>query len=153
MISGLRVVLAERLDAREISRLSAVAVEYGLEPAWTPRRVLHCIGDPETNVAVARDGGRLAGFGIMEYHDAHAHLALLAVREGSRRNGTGSALLAWLEKCAVTAGIEVVRAEVRWANRGARLFYAARGYAEGERLQGYYQAVEDAVRLEKRLRG
>ena len=87
----------------------------------------------------------------MDYGDRSAHLALLAVQEKARRRGAGTAILAWLEKCALTAGIEVIRAEVRWNNRGARLFYAARGYREGERLEGYYQGVEDAVRLERRL--
>lgn len=151
MISELRLALATRSDAREISLLSKAAIEYGLAQTWTPRRVLHCIGDAGTNVAIAREASRLVGFGIMNYDDTWAHLALLAVREGSRRRGAGSALLEWLEKCASTAGIEVIRAEVRCKNRGARLFYAARGYSEGERLEGYYQGVEDAVRLEKRL--
>ncbi len=151
VISELRLALATRSDAGEISALSREAIEYGLEQAWTPRRVLHCIGGRDTNVTVAREGRRLVGFGIMDYDDKSAHLVLLAVREGSRRRGAGSALLEWLEKSAITAGIEVIRAEVRWKNRGARLFYGARGYSEGERLKGYYQGVEDAVRLEKRL--
>ena len=105
----------------------------------------------ETNVAVARDGPRLVGFGIMDYGDNRAHLTLLAVRETARRQGVGSALLVWLEMSALTAGIEIVRAEVRWKNTEARGFYRAGGYCEGERLAGYYQGLEDAVRLEKCL--
>jgi ribosomal protein S18 acetylase RimI-like enzyme len=152
MISHHRIRLAARADAHAISALSAVAIEHGLLQSWTPQRVLGSMGNPATNVAVAREGGRLAGFGIMDYGDTHAHLALFAVAEAGRRRGLGTSLLEWLEKCAMTAGIEAVRAEVRLDNAIARAFYRARGYREGLRLSGYYQGVEDALALEKRLR-
>jgi ribosomal protein S18 acetylase RimI-like enzyme len=151
VISHLRVALASGGDAPGISALSAVAIERGLRPSWTPRRVLACIGHRDTNVVVARDGARLLGFGIMDYGETSAHLALLAVRAGARRQGVGSALLAWLEQSAVVAGVVTVRAEVRGGNLAARDFYRDRGYREGERVPGYYQGVEDAIRLERRL--
>ena len=147
----LEISLALPADAREISSLSAVAIEHGLRQKWTPRRVLESIRNPATNVTVATDGRRLVGFGIMDYDDARAHLALLAVREDTRRQGVGTALLAWLEKSALTAGIEVVRAEVRLENFSARQFYRVVGYREGAQMVGYYQGLEDAVRLEKIL--
>ena len=151
MISHLRICLAAPSDVHAISALSAVAIEHGLPQTWTPRRVLGSIRSQTTNVAAAQDRGRLAGFGIMDYHDEHAHLALFAVAEASRRQGIGSALLAWLEKCALTAGIVTVRAEVRVENDVARAFYRARGYREGKRLAGYYQGAVDALMLEKRV--
>lgn len=151
MISPLQVELASRADAAAISLLSGTAIEHGLRQTWTPRRVLASIARAETNVAVARDEGRLLGFGIMDYGEAHAHLALLAVGAAARRRGVGTALLAWLEASALTAGITTVRAEVRWTNGEARAFYGARGYRELDRLAGYYQGREDAVRLEKVL--
>lgn len=151
MISHLRIDLAASADARAISSLSGTAIEHGLRQTWTPQRVLASIRNPATNVAVARDGAHLVGFGIMDYDDARAHLALLAVAESRRRQGVGSALLLWLEESALTAGIAIVRAEVRLENVAARRFYGALGYEEGERLAGYYQAIEDALRLEKKL--
>ena len=151
MISHLRICLAAPSDAQSISALSAVAIEHGLRQTWTPGRVLGSIRSPTTNVAVAHGDDRLAGFGIMDYDDAHAHLALFAVAEACRREGIGSALLAWLEKCALTAGIETVRAEVRLENVIAREFYRARGYREDRRLAGYYQGISDALTLEKRI--
>jgi ribosomal protein S18 acetylase RimI-like enzyme len=33
----------------------------------------------------------------------------------------------------------------------ARAFYRSQGYTELERISGYYQGTEDAVRLEKQL--
>ena len=151
MISRLRIGLATRADAQPISSLSAVAIEHGLRQTWTPHRVVASIRHPATNVAVAHDGDRLAGFGIMNYDESRAHLVLLAVAEASRRQGIGSSLLAWLEKCALTAGIGILHAEVRLENAIAREFYRARGYREGRRLAGYYQGLEDALTLEKRI--
>lgn len=87
----------------------------------------------------------------MDYGDARAHLALPAVTQGHRCQGVGSTLLSWLEKSAHTAGIALVRAEVRLENVVARRFYGALGYEEGERLVGYYEGIEDALRLEKKL--
>lgn len=151
LISRYRIELGNAGDAHDISALSAAAIEHGLRCTWTAHRVRNALNDRETNVVVARDGLRLAGFGIMTYTDASAHLNLLAVKEAYRRKGIGSALLDWLEKCARTAGLAVVKAEVRYENPAARGFYLANGYAEGERIVGYYQGLEDALRLQKRI--
>lgn len=151
MISGMRIELGHPSDAHEISKLSSIAIEQGLRQTWTAHRVRNALEDAETNVAVARDGARVVGFGIMTYADASAHLNLLAVDAAYRRRGIGSALLAWLEKCARTAGLAVVKAEVRFENPAGRAFYRANGFAEGERLVGYYQGIEDALRLQKRV--
>lgn len=151
MISHCRITLAAPGDAHAIAELSRDVIEYGLHWRWTPERVQKSIGSPVKNVVVARDDGRFAGFGIMQYRDDDAHLELLAVAREVRRQGVASALLRWLEACAVTAGIQAVRAEVRAENPAAREFYRRRGYAEIARLSGYYQGVEDAIRLEKRL--
>jgi ribosomal-protein-alanine N-acetyltransferase len=151
MISHHRIELASSSDAGAISLLSGAAIEHGLRQTWTPQRVLASIRNPATNVAVAQDGAHLIGFGIMDYGEERAHLSLLAVAQGRRRQGVGSALLVWLEESALAAGIALVRAEVRLENTIARGFYGARGYEEGERLVGYYQGLEDALRLEKKL--
>lgn len=153
MISRLRICLATHADAGRISALSAAAIEYGLRQSWTARRIGWSIRNAATNVVVAHEVDQFAGFGIMDYDEIHAHLALLAVARESRRQGIGSALLAWLEKSAVTAGIRTVRAEVRADNAVARAFYRASGYRECKRLAGYYQGVADALGLEKRLGG
>lgn len=151
MISNFKITLAGAGDVQAIAELSRVAIEYGLKWAWTPERVLKSIRSPIKNVVIAREGARLTGFGIMKYRDDDAHLELLAVPEDMRRQGIASALVSWLEESAITAGIQVVRAEVRLENPAAREFYRQRGYAEVERLPGYYQGVEDAVRLQRRL--
>lgn len=152
MIDNVEIELARAADAEAIARLSKQAIEHGLPWRWTPARVLHSIRDRETNVVVAREGGALAGFGIMKYGDDDAHLFLLAVDPGRRRRGLGSKMLSWLEHSAETAGLGCIRVEARGENLTARSFYDRLGYRETGLIKGYYQGAEDAVCLEKRLR-
>jgi ribosomal-protein-alanine N-acetyltransferase len=143
--------LATRADAAGIAALSRDRIEQGLGWSWTAPRVLRSIRDPATNVVVAHRSGRTCGFGIMKYHDDEAHLLLLAVHAQACRRGIGSALVAWLERSALAAGIGQVYLEARLANGAARAFYARLGYREIQTLPGYYQGVEACVRLAKDL--
>jgi|SRR5690606_16881994 len=142
---NVRLGLARRDEAAEIALMSRLLIEHGLPWSWTESRVMRCIRHPECSVVVARDRRRLAGFGIMEFHDAHAHLSLLAVRPGYRMQGVGRKLLEWLESTARTAGIFLVRLELREGNAGAREFYAKLGYREAGKRPGYYGGREDAL--------
>ena len=146
------VRLATAADAAGIAAMSRDAIEQGLGWSWTRGRVLRAIHDRSTNVAVMHEADALLGFGIMQYGDDKAHLSLLAVNTGQRRRGLGALLLAWLEKCAVTAGIERIQLEARVDNPAAVGFYRAQGYRETGLMAGYYNGVLDAVRLEKTLR-
>jgi ribosomal-protein-alanine N-acetyltransferase len=148
-----RIALAQPADARAIAQLSREVIEAGLSWRWTPGRVLRSLADAGTNVIVARMPGRtaVAGFALMKYGEQEAHLLLLAVQPAVRRQGVASALLEWLEATALTAGTGVIRLETRAGNAGARAFYRARGYVEIDRLRGYYDGVEDAVRLARDL--
>ena len=106
---------------------------------------------PDTNLAVACRSNRLAGFGLMQYKDDEAHLVLLAVEADCRRSGVATALLSWLEKCALTAGIGTVHLEARTCNHEARAFYVKLGYREIALVPGYYQGQEDGVRIARDL--
>jgi ribosomal protein S18 acetylase RimI-like enzyme len=131
--------------------MSRDLIEYGHGWRWTARRVLRSMRDPATNVAVARDHDRLIGFAIAQYLDDEAHLVLFAVDVAHRRRGVGSALLAWHETSAQTAGIGVIYLEARIRNTAARAFYRRHGFIETETLRGYYSGTEDAVRIAKDL--
>ena len=61
-------------------------------------------------------------------------------------------MLEWLERSAIEAGTFEVGLEVRAGNRGAQAFYFARGYEVVGRAPGYYQGIEDAVRMRRDLR-
>ncbi|MDX1562056.1 MAG: GNAT family N-acetyltransferase, partial [Gammaproteobacteria bacterium] len=103
--------------------MARILIENGLPWSWTEERVRRAIHHRDTAVIVARDRRRLAGFAIMQFGDAHAHLNLLAVAPAYRGIGLGRELVGWLESCARTAGIFDVRLELRVSNDQARGFY------------------------------
>ena len=151
MIGNLNLQLATQADVLAIARMSRDLIEQGLGWSWTPRRVLHSVVDLQTNVVIAVETGNLLGFGIMKYHEDEAHLLLLAVHPAAARRGVGSALLAWLEKSATTAGLGQIYLEARASNTAARAFYRRARYAAIQHLPGYYRGQEPAVRLAKDL--
>jgi len=143
--------LAQPRDAAPIALLSRDFIEQGFRWAWTPERVRRSLADRATNVLVAREGDEVIGFGIMKYAETEAHLMLFGVVPAWQRRGVGSALLAWLESTATTAGIELIFLEARIGNTKAREFYRRNGYRELALLHRYYQGREDAVRIGKDL--
>lgn len=145
--------LAAAHDAEAIARMSRDHIEHGLGWSWTPRRVLRAIEDASTNVAVLHEDAAVLGFGIMSYGEVRAHLSLLAVAPDRRQRGLGASLLAWLEKCAFTAGLERIQLEARADNPTAIAFYQDQGYSATGSVAGYYRGEVDAVRLEKLLAG
>ena len=152
MNADIRIRLATPSDANRIAEMSRDLIEQGLGWSWTARRVLASIADAETNVVVAMGAaGRRVGFGIMKYHDAEAHLLLLAVQPANGRGGVGSAMVAWLEAAALTAGVGQVWLEARFGNAAARAFYRQLGYREIQVLPGYYQGREACVRIARDL--
>jgi ribosomal-protein-alanine N-acetyltransferase len=143
--------LARVGDAAAIAALSRDFVEQGLSWAWTPARVAASIRSRTALVVVARDGERVAGFGIMRYGDDDAHLDLFCVAPRYRGVGLGRRLLEWLEKPALVAGIGAVFLEVRASNRSGQAFYERLGYRVLARLSGYYQGRETALRMGREL--
>lgn len=141
------LTLARLADAAAIARMSRALIEHGLEWSWTPQRVAASVRSRRANVVVARDGDRIAGFGIMRYGDEDAHLDLLGVAVDYQRRGLGRRLVEWLEKPALLGGISVVLLEVRQRNQTGQVFYERLGYRKAEIIEGYYQRLESAVRM------
>ena len=151
MIDNLGLRLATLDDAAAIARMSRDLIEQGLGWSWTTPRVLRSVHSADTNVVLALEDQRLAGFAIMKYLDAEAHLLLLAVQPGTQRRGVGTALTRWVEGSALAAGIGQVYLEARAGNHAARRFYQRLGYVELLSLPGYYQGREAAVRMARDL--
>lgn len=151
MIDNLGLRLATLADAAAIARMSRDLIEQGLGWSWTTARVLRSVRSADTNVVLALEHQRLAGFAIMKYLDAEAHLLLLAVQPGVQRRGVGTALTRWVEASALAAGIGHVCLETRAGNQGARLFYQRLGYVEQRLVPGYYQGREAAMRMARDL--
>jgi len=151
MSDDVSIRLARRAEAAYIAAMSRDLIEQGLGWSWTAGRVARAIADAETNVVIAELDGQRAGFGIMSYRDDDAHLVLLAVQPLARRRGVGRALVGWLERAALVAGIGHVMLEARSSNVGARAFYRHLGYSEVQRVPGYYSGREASIRLAKDL--
>ena len=151
MSDAIDIRLATQRDALQIAEMSRTLIEVGLGWSWTPARVIRSLQHPEVNVAVARCGQMMAGFGIASYRGGEAHIPLFAVDGAYRRKGVGTALIQWIEETALTAGIGVIRLEARLGNSAARAFYRALGYHEIETVPHMYRGVEPGVRLAKDL--
>lgn len=151
-MSTIRLSLARKDDAAAIAEMSRRYIEHGLSWSWNEIRVARSIAHRECAVLVARERRRIAGFAIMEFLDADAHLNLLAVHPGYRRRGVATQLIEWLESSARTAGTFLIRLELRAGNDGARKFYAKLGYRETGIRRGYYLGREDAICMARDLR-
>ena len=152
MTPAVHVRMASMADAAAIAAMSRDLIEHDLPWSWRADRIRQAVGAANTNVAVIQEDPELDAFGIMEYWDDDAHLVLFAVRHARQRRGLGSALLGWLEDCAVAAGSKRIRVEARRDNDAARNFYNENGYHELaiERLR--YSGRIDKISLEKWLR-
>lgn len=148
---GIDIRLARAQDAPAIAGMSRAYIEHGLGWSWDAPRVLRAIRDHATNVAVACRAEDLLAFGIMQYADESAHLALLAVQPTARHQGLGRQVVEWLSNVARTAGIGRLAVEARADNPNAIAFYRAQGFEPVARVPGYYSGRIDAVRLAKRL--
>lgn len=138
-------------DAAAIAAMSRELIEHGLPWTWRADRIRRALAATHTNVAVIREAAELDAFGIMEYGDDDAHLVLFAVRRSCQRQGLGSALLRWLEACAVAAGSKRIRLEARKDNTAARIFYNEHGYHELAIEPRRYSGRVDGICLEKWL--
>ncbi len=152
ILTDIRFRLATPADAPAIAEMSRRLIETGLGWSWTRQRVEHAIRNTEVQVLTAVYGSEIIGFGIMDCGDETAHLSLFAVRESFQRQGVGQRMFEWLEKSALTAGIALVRLELRVANLDAEAFYRKLGFVETGRTVGYYRGRENALRMTLDLR-
>src|SRR5581483_943845 len=126
--------------------------------SWTASRIGWHIRNPDSVVLTAKAGAVsfvapvIIGFAIMRYSDDVAHLNLLAVDPVHRRRGVARQLIRWLEETAETAGTFIIGLELRASNESALQFYRKLGYRELDRVSGYYQGVEPAIRMSRDLR-
>lgn len=156
--------LARKSDLATIGVLSRDFIERGLGWSWTPERLKKSYLNRDTNILVAcapslesGPSGKVkrqlpiqqkqcvVGFGIMHYGATEANLNLLAVIPQYRRLGVGKFMVQWLEKSALTAGIDVVYLQCRQGNDSAQQFYWKLGYRTLRNLPKYYSARESAV--------
>ncbi len=144
--------LARGSDIQQIAVMSRCLIEVGLRGwTWHPTRIARALRSRETCVLAADADNRLAGFAITEFGDTRAHLSLFAVQPQFQRRGIGLAMIEWIMESALTAGITQIDVEMRSNNFAARSFYEALGFVATGQVAGYYQNIETAVRMQRRL--
>lgn len=143
--------IAKPKEAGYLAQLSRRHVEHGLHWSWTASRIREKIIDRNTIVLIGCNRWQVAGFAVMEFRQTTAHLLLLAVRPGFRRQGIASGLVRWLTQSAREAGVRRIRLEVRRSNEAAHQFYAKLGYVRVGLVHGYYQGRESAVIMQRSL--
>jgi ribosomal-protein-alanine N-acetyltransferase len=148
------IEFADRSDVKQISELSRKYIEYDLGSwKYNPEKLTNLLKSDIKNVVVARNGGRLAGFGIMTYYEKQANLDLLAVKPDYQRCGIGRQIVNWLEEVALTAGVYVIFVQVRKTNTGAVQFYKKLGFTVIDEMKRYYGGRESGVIMSKNVRG
>ena len=144
--------IARGSDIQPIAVMSRCLIEVGLRGwTWHPTRIARALRSRDTCVLAADVDGKLAGFAITEFGDTRAHLSLFAVQPAHQRRGIGLAMIEWIIESALTAGIVKIDVEMRSNNFAARSFYEALGFVATAQVAGYYQNVETAVRMQRRL--
>jgi ribosomal-protein-alanine N-acetyltransferase len=144
--------IARGSDIQPIAVMSRCLIEVGLRGwTWHPTRIARALRSRDTCVLAAEVDGQFAGFAITEFGDTRAHLSLFAVQPAYQRRGIGLAMVEWIIESALTAGITRIDVEMRSNNFAARSFYEALGFVVTGQLAGYYQNVETAVRMQRRL--
>ena len=141
------IQLAKPSDALLIAEMSRDLIESGLGWSWTPSRVAREIKGVNSNVILTLKENCVIGFAIMKYLNEEACLNLFGVHPNHRRKGVGTRMLKWLEETALTNGNGVVYLETRLANEASRKFYKSLGYKVIQRIPGYYNGRETAIRM------
>jgi ribosomal-protein-alanine N-acetyltransferase len=114
------------------------------------------LSDPRSITLVAEDdGGRLAGFAIVEDSGApkrrRGHIITIDVSLPFRRQGVGRLLMENVEASLAERGVRLIRLEVSAEDEGAQQFYARLGYEAKGLIPGYYLNKLDALVMEKNL--
>jgi ribosomal-protein-alanine N-acetyltransferase len=105
-----------------------------------------------TGFLVAQDSGHIIGFiaGVLADNQS-ARILMLAVREGWRCRGIGTALLnAFMRECGLK-GLKAVHLEVRKSNVIAIRFYSRFGFQMINVLPRYYADGEDGYQMWRSL--
>jgi len=139
---GIRI---RRMAYRDVSAVAALEAASFPAP-WRTGSFARAVSDPHHNFFVVESDGSLVGYAGMWVEGHRAHIAKVAVREGFRRRGVGSALVRHLLGQACRLGLSEAFLEVRRGNLAAQDLYRSLGF-RFERVQpaAYPDDGEDAL--------
>lgn len=150
--TGLHLLPAQPRHAAVATSLIYLATSANQHSRWEAARIERRLRSPNSAVVLALAGRCPSGVAVLDLTHTEAQLVLLAVHPQYRRIGIGSALLAWLEKTACTAGVFTLQLKLEASNGAGRAFYFAHGYRERGRVPALYVDGTAAVRMVRDLR-
>lgn len=125
---------------------------------WSRYALANCVASPTARFTVAELPGQggappvVAGYSVLARAADEAELLNLAVAEGARSRGIGTALVQQAIADAGEWGAWAVFLEVRASNAAALALYRHAGFSEVGRRRGYYRRPsEDALILRRQL--
>jgi ribosomal-protein-alanine N-acetyltransferase len=135
-------------DAAPVARLAASTLTESYDPAWLAEQ-----GGRGRTCLVARDvpTNRVVGFALASRESCEGHLLAIAVDQGFRGAGIGSALLRNVRQEMVRSGAMRLKLEVRAEDRAAQQFYTRHGFAPEGLESHVYSDGGDAVRMARPL--
>ena len=141
-------------ELSDVERISVIEARAFSNP-WHPQTFRSLIEKGGARILVAEaNGAGVVGYAVVWWVLEQGELANLAVSDGVRGRGVGSALLDRVLDEAAEAGVESLFLEVRTSNDRAWDLYRSRGFEQvGIRRDYYRKPMEDARILVKRLDG
>jgi len=137
-----------REDLAEVMALE----RHAQGPGWSVDNHLSELRNRSCHAFVTHTEHQVLGFLIFWIVYDEAYLLNLAVRRGSRRNGIGRKLMAFLIEFSRRHGARWIGLEVRKSNRPARALYTEFGSRQTRIRKGYYQDNhEDGIVMELEL--
>jgi ribosomal-protein-alanine N-acetyltransferase len=131
-----------------------LAIEQASFPApWKRDHFLHEISAPHSYPFVADFDGEIAGYVCLQSLFEEAQILDIAVAAEMRGKGIALMLMECAIRTARDKGADVLALEVRSSNVPAISLYERLGFCRCGLRARYYEGVDDAVLMEKKLQG
>jgi ribosomal-protein-alanine N-acetyltransferase len=117
-----------------------------------PANILIDIYNLGAGFLVAQENNRIVGYIIfwIKYED-EGHIISIAVDKNFRRLEVGTKLVETSIEAFKKFSVNRIKLEVRVGNTGARKFYSKIGFKEEKIVEEYYEDLEDAVIMGKKM--
>jgi ribosomal protein S18 acetylase RimI-like enzyme len=135
-------------DALPVAHLAARTLTESYDPAWLAE---HAHGGSTCLVARDVPTNKVVGFALAANESLEGHILAIAVDQGYRGAGIGSALLRNVRQEMARAGALRLKLEVRFEDRAAQEFYVRHGFAPEGLESHVYSDGGDAVRMAQPL--
>ncbi|MDY0262096.1 MULTISPECIES: ribosomal protein S18-alanine N-acetyltransferase [Syntrophotalea] len=120
---------------------------------WSARLFEEELCRPHAFIDLLCMAGRIVGYACCWHVCDELHILNIAVDPACRRRGLGGMLLEYTVRRACQKGCERAFLEVRAGNHGAIHMYRTRGFETIGRRANYYADGEDAILMERKMRG